>query len=64
MNSASATFINPLTDFGFKYLFGQEEHKQFLLSFLNSLMTGQRVITDVEFVDKERINEDKDGRNL
>ena len=64
MNSASATFINPLTDFGFKYLFGQEEHKQFLLSFLNSLMTGQRVITDVEFVDKERINEDKNGRAL
>ncbi len=64
MNESSSVYINPLTDFGFKYLFGQEENKQFLLSFLNSLMEGEAVIEDVNFIDKERINDNKDGRAL
>lgn len=32
------TFINPFTDFGFKKLFGSEESKPFLISFLNDLL--------------------------
>lgn len=64
MSQNTSTYINPLTDFGFKYLFGQEENKQFLLSFLNAVMQGHRIITDVEFVDKEMLSENKDGRAL
>jgi len=34
----SARFINPHTDFGFKYLFGREETKGFLISLLNEIL--------------------------
>ena len=64
MPEITSTYINPLTDFGFKYLFGQEENKQFLLSFLNAVMQGHRILTDVDFVDKEMVSESKDGRAL
>ncbi len=64
MSELTSVFINPLTDFGFKYLFGEETNKKFILSFLNSLLTDGKVITDVEFVDKERISDSKSGRVL
>ena len=31
-------YINPMTDFGFKYIFGREESKPFLIDFLNCLL--------------------------
>lgn len=62
--SQSSVYINPLTDFGFKYLFGQEEHKIFLISFLNALLADEYTIEDVEFVDKERLGEHKASRAL
>ena len=30
-------FINPFTDFGFKFLFGREVEKELLIDFLNDL---------------------------
>ncbi len=57
-------YINPLTDFGFKFLFGQEENKDLLLSFLNAVFQGRREVVDVEFIDKERIGGNKDERAL
>ncbi len=59
-----SVYINPLTDFGFKFLFGQEENKEFLLSFLNALFQGTREIVDVEFIDKEKVGQAKDDRAL
>ena len=35
-------FIHPLTDWGFKRIFGD---KELLIDFLNSLLEGERVIT-------------------
>jgi len=35
-----ATYINPFTDFGFKKLFGEEESKEYLIDFLNSVFEG------------------------
>ena len=32
-------FINPFTDFGFKFLFGREVEKELLIDFLNDLQT-------------------------
>ncbi len=64
MAKAESVYINPLTDFGFKFLFGQEKNKEFLLSFLNAVFQGQRKIVDVDFVDKERIGEFKGERAL
>ncbi len=51
----SARFINPHTDFGFKYLFGREETKGFLISLLNEILKGERQIKELEFMDKERV---------
>lgn len=38
MAKADSVYINPLTDFGFKFLFGQEDNKEFFLSFLNTVI--------------------------
>lgn len=47
-------FINPFTDVGFKIIFGQEFSKPRLLDFLNTLLEGERVISDLKFLDKEQ----------
>ena len=47
-------FINPFTDVGFKIIFGQEFSKERLLDFLNTLLVGERSITDLKFLDKEQ----------
>ena len=44
-------FINPLTDWGFKHIFGK---KEFLINFLNSLFEGEHVITDIRYLNNER----------
>ena len=48
-------FINPFTDVGFKRIFGQEVNKPLLISFLNSLFAGKKVITDIHFLNKEML---------
>lgn len=48
--------ISPFTDFGFKYIFGQEENKDLLIDFLNTLFVdepGHETIINVTFLDKE-----------
>lgn len=62
--SKQPIYINPLTDFGFKYIFGEEEHKEFLISFLNALFTDEEPIVDVKFIDKEHIGLSKNERAL
>lgn len=57
-------FINPFTDWGFKKIFGQEANKDILIGFLNILLEGERVITDVTFLDKEMLGEVKEDRSL
>ena len=48
------TFIDPLTDFGFKFLFGREPSKDLLIDFLNELFKGRKVITDLMYNKSER----------
>ncbi|MDE6273089.1 MAG: Rpn family recombination-promoting nuclease/putative transposase [Muribaculaceae bacterium] len=64
MPNSESIYINPLTDFGFKFLFGKHADKEFILSFLNSLINGPSPITDVTFIDKEKKGEAKDDRAL
>ena len=33
-------YINPYTDYGFKYLFGTEPNKELTLDFVNALLQG------------------------
>lgn len=48
-------FINPFTDYGFKIIFGQEVSKELLIEFLNDLLKGERVITDLTFLNNEQL---------
>jgi len=49
------TFINPYTDFGFKKLFGEEQNKHLLISFLNDLLGGLEHITNLTFQNTEHL---------
>lgn len=52
-------FIHPLTDWGFKRIFGD---KELLIDFLNSLLEGERVITDLSYLNTEAQPDESDGR--
>ena len=56
-------FINPFTDMGFKRIFGQELSKPLLIDFLNNLLTGERHIVDVQFLDKEQVGRFDEDRS-
>ena len=43
----SERFINPYTDYGFKKLFGTEENKELLISFLNAMIFNKDGINDI-----------------
>ncbi len=57
-------FVNLFTDVGFKIIFGQEVSKPMLLHFLNTLLKGERVITNITFINKEQVAEYRDDRSL
>ena len=57
-------FINPFTDVGFKRIFGQEFSKPILLTFLNSLLVGERSIVDLKYLDKEKVGLSDGDRSL
>ncbi|MCM1452765.1 MAG: Rpn family recombination-promoting nuclease/putative transposase [Clostridium sp.] len=59
------TFINLMTDFGFKRLFGTEEFKAILIRFLNVLFSKEGLnIIDVTFHDKEILPADAGGKRI
>ncbi len=49
------TYINPFTDFGFKKIFGSEESKPLLISFLNDLLPIENKIVSLEFKNIEKL---------
>ena len=57
-------FINPFTDIGFKRIFGQEISKPVLIAFLNALLSEERTIVDVKFLDKEQLGISSGDRSL
>ena len=48
-------YVNFYTDFAFKKLFGTEVNKELLRSFLNSLLAGQEVITNLTYLNSEQL---------
>jgi len=48
-------YIDPFTDFGFKYIFGTEENKRFLISFLNDLLDIEDKIIDITYRNLEKL---------
>jgi len=55
-------YINPLTDFGFKKLFGTESNKDLLIDFLNQLMPAHHQIQDLTFEKNEQLGESEIDR--
>ncbi len=47
-------FIDPLTDFGFKRIFGSEPNKELLIAFLNELFKGHKTIKDLVYNAQEK----------
>ena len=54
-------YLNPLTDFGFKRLFGTEMNKELLISFLNALFHNKD-IRDVSYLNSEQLGDSEDDR--
>ncbi len=50
-------YISLLTDFGFKRIFGTTLNKDLLINFLNALFEGSEVITDVKYLNSERVGD-------
>ncbi len=48
-------YIDPFTDFGFKWIFGTEEHKELLISFLNDLLDIKYKIINIEYRNLEKL---------
>ena len=57
-------FMNLRNDVAFKIIFGTPEHAELLMRFLNSMFTGEKTITKVEFKNKEVLPPDKDGKRM
>lgn len=55
-------YINPLTDFGFKRIFGTDFNKDLLISFLNALLYGEREIADVTYENSEKFGASEAAR--
>jgi predicted transposase/invertase (TIGR01784 family) len=53
----SERFIDPFLDHSFKIIFGSEENKLVLIDFLNKLLKGERQIEDVQFMNKEQVED-------
>ena len=48
-------YINLLTDFGFKRLFGSEPNKALLIDFLNVILPPQHTVADISYKNNENV---------
>ena len=55
-------YINPLTDFGFKRIFGIPFNKDLLMSFLNALFNGDPVVSDITYKNSEKFGTNEEAR--
>lgn len=59
------TFLNLMTDFGFKRLFGSEQYKSVLIRLLNTMFGKEGIcVADVVFHDKEVLPSGPDGKRI
>ncbi|MEM1324122.1 MAG: Rpn family recombination-promoting nuclease/putative transposase [Bacteroidota bacterium] len=55
MSALEDRYIDPLTDFGFKKLFGTEPNKILLIDFLNQILPQQHKIQDLSYANNEKL---------
>jgi len=56
------TYLNPLTDFGFKKLFFNELNKELLIDLLNEIVQEQGKITGIRYLPTEQLGNDRENR--
>ena len=62
MEEREGRYINPYTDYGFKYLFGTEPNKEFTLALLNALLRGKETIKSLTLIPSEQLGDTKEDR--
>lgn len=62
INELKELYIDPRTDFGFKYLFGTPMNKELLIGFLNALFHGTHTIADLTYLNSEQLGIRKEDR--
>lgn len=62
MEEEGSRYINPYTDYGFKYLFGTEPNKEFTLALVNALLRGKEVIKSLTLIPSEQLGDTKEDR--
>ena len=55
-------YINPYTDYGFKYLFGTEPNKDITLELVNALLQGKEVIKSLTLLPAEQLGDTEGDR--
>ncbi|MDO4462826.1 MAG: PD-(D/E)XK nuclease family transposase, partial [Bacteroidia bacterium] len=60
-NTTIQRYINPMTDFGFKKIFGE---KDIMIAFLTDLLNPESPIEDIEFLDKDLVAESFEMRGV
>ena len=62
MSASTNKYIDPLSDFGFKHLFGGEPNKEIMIAFLNALFEGEKHITDIVYNPTELAGDDREHK--
>lgn len=62
MDEEEGRYINPYTDYGFKYLFGTEPNKDITLAFINALLQGKEVIKKLTLLPAEQLGDTQEDR--
>lgn len=62
MDELESRYINPYTDYGFKYLFGTEPNKDITLAFINALLQGEEVIKSLTLLPAEQLGDTQEDR--
>ena len=62
VNEWKELYIDPRTDFGFKYLFGTPMNKELLIGFLNAIFHGTHIIKDLTYLNGEQLGIRKEDR--
>ncbi|AMQ00513.1 hypothetical protein AY601_3651 [Pedobacter cryoconitis] len=64
MSASTNKYIDPLSDFGFKHLFGGEPNKEIMIAFLNALFEGEKRITDLVYNPTELAGDDREHKKV
>ena len=62
MSNLLGKYLNPLTDFGFKKLFGSEPNKELLIDFLNQILPSKHKIDTLTYAQNEHLGHNEIDR--